>query len=66
MILALLNRKNAWFSMPLQRPLLGFKCQNKPESRSFTSEPYRELEASTLNSLVLGHFNIAEITLATF
>lgn len=64
--MALLNRKNDCFSMPLQRLLLGFKCQNKPEPWSFASEPHCELAASTLNSIVSHRFNIAEITVATF
>ena len=55
-ILALLNRKNVCFSMLLQRLLLGFKRQNKPESRSFMSGVHCELAASTLNSIILDHF----------
>lgn len=64
--MAPLNRKNACFSMLLLRLFSDFKCQNKPEYRSIASELHCELKASTLNSLVLEHFNIAEITVATF
>lgn len=47
MKMALLNRKNACFSMPLKRLLLGFKCRNKLEYRSFALEPHCDLMTST-------------------
>jgi len=64
--LSLCNHENACFSMPLQCPFSGFKCQNKAESRSIASKSYCELIVSTLNNIVLPCFNIAEIMVLTY
>jgi len=66
MKMALANYKKACFSMLLEGLLLGFECQNKLESQSFSCEPRCEPAASTLNSVVLQPFNIARIMVATF
>jgi len=65
-ILALLNRKNACFSIPLQRLSSGFNWENRLEFCCFASEPRCKAVASTLNCVVLQRFNIAEIIVLTY
>lgn len=66
MILSLLNRKNACFSMPLKRLFSSFKYENVLEFRSFASEPDCKVVASALNIVIFLPLNIAKIMVATF
>jgi len=66
LILALVNHKNACFSMPLQCLPFGFNWENRIELCCFVSKPHCKVVASTLSTLILPLFNIAEIMGPTY
>ena len=66
LILEPLNRENACFSMPLQRLSFGFNWETRLEFCCFVSEPHCKVVASTLSTLILPLFNIAEIMVLTY